>query len=234
MGGVVGRYELVYGLLSRSLHRFDGVGEDEGVEVHHDGVQNALVLRDPIALEYHVQDLLVVLAEHLEPAGITLRQDIIVLTPDSNRSCHGAIHHDHHDRQVHRARHEQDLVHQGEALGRGSRKTPHPCGLGGHAGAHRAVFALHRHKVGVQATICDELRDVLDDRGLGGDGVGGHELRPREDGAIGSGVVPGHHSMNGTCHTAPLGLQATTSSVACMRMAPVGHTWAQIPHPLQW
>ena len=64
---------------------------------------------------------------------------------------------------------------------------------------------------------------MLDDVGLGRDGVGGHDVRVAEADGLGDG--------GGRFHSDAFFGHQSTSSI--MLMQAVGHSWGQMPQPLQ-
>jgi hypothetical protein len=86
--------------------------------------------------------------------------------------------------------------------------------------------------------IGDKLRERLDDRGLGGDGIDGHNVRVDLAHGVRGGLRARQQgeSFRGYTHTSSPAFVARAGVIAAssiMVMAPVGQTCEQIPHPLQ-
>jgi hypothetical protein len=112
------RQEAVDRLLVGDLGHHHRVREHERVLADQHRQQDARVLGQPVRRQDRVEDLLVVLAVELDPAGVAQCEGVAVVDPDVPRRAEGPVDRHHHDRQPEETGGEHVLGHVSEAVGR--------------------------------------------------------------------------------------------------------------------
>ena len=227
-------------LLGGNLDRHDGVGQDVAVVTDHDrGVEG---LGDLVGLNDGIDDLLVVAAVDLNPARVALGHRVLLVVEHVPRGGHGAIDAAHDQRQPPAGGPMDQLAHVGQAVGAGRGERARAHGRRADAHGQRAVLALDGDVLRLQLPPLDKLRQVLRHLGLGRDGIGGDDLDAAQLRAQGHGFVAGNDGGLGLRYYGQCTLlqdspsscaSASAVASATMVMASVGHSSAQIPHPLQ-
>ena len=177
-------------------------------------------------------------AVHLDPAGVALGDGVLVVVPDTPGRAHGPVDHAHDDGQP-RARGPVDLlVHVEQAVGAGGGEGPRAGRAGGDAGRQGGVLALDGDVLGLHLAGLDELGELLGERSLRRDGIGGDHLGAGQLDPQGGGDVAVLDYVHGRGPSVRAGLRLLValcrSASSTMVMALVGHSSAQMAQPLQY
>ena len=215
--GLVGRQEGPHLLGLEDVDDLEGVREIEGVENDHDGEHHRF--GDLERLHDRVLRLLVALAVDLEPAGVALREGVVLVGPDAPRRADRAVDVHQHDRKPGPDRPMDDLVHEEKPLRRGRREGPHAGRGSADARGERAVLGLDRDELRVELPLGAHLGEKLHDLRLGSYRVRGDHLDVAGAHAVAHGVVT-HDNL----------LHLPSSRV---EMALRGHSVTQTRQPLQ-
>ena len=174
VGRLERRQELRHLLLLRDGEGHVGVRQEVAVVAHHH--RDAGGLRHAEGLQGVVDDLLVVAGVDLDPAGVALRDGVLVVVPDVPGSADGPVGHAHDDGQPRARGPVHLLVHVEQPVGAGGGESPRAGRARADADGQCRVLALYRDVPGVHLARLDELGELLGERRLRGDGIGGHHL----------------------------------------------------------
>ena len=213
IGGEVG-VDLV---LLGNVDDFVGMREGEGVEDDHG--RDADRFGDLEGLDGGVDDFLVARDVELHPAGVPLAEAVVLVRPDRPAGGHGPVDVAHDDRQPSARGPMEQFMHQGQALGRCRGERPGPGDGRADAGGHGRMLGFDLDELRLERSVGAHFRKQLDDLGLRGDRVSGDDLGSGEHRPVGQGVIA-HDDFS-----------HFRSSTITMHF--IGHSAAQIPHPLQ-
>jgi hypothetical protein len=87
------------------------------------------------------------------------------------------------------------------------------------------MFGFHRNEVRLQLSVGDQFGKVFDDMRLRRDRVGRNDVHIR--------LLDRFRGGDRYFHSNPFSHDYFSSSSTTIVIAPVGHSFAQIPHPLQ-
>ena len=222
--------ELGDGLVVHELAAFHGVRGDEAVERGDRGQQDAVVLSCADSDKRVVVGFLGVLRKEHQPARVSGEHDIAVVAVDVDGRGDRAVGVCHDDRQAQAGGDRQLLGHIGEALAGRRGEGAGTGSAGADASRHRGMLAFHRHVLRVDAAVGHEFREVLDDSGLRGDGVGKERVRLRLTVSLGDHLVAVGRENFDFSHD----YSSPASDSSTILMVPNLHSAAQMPQPLQW
>jgi len=187
---LVGRQEFPDPVGRRYGDGHHGVGQDEAVVADHDGAIDRF--GDPVGLDYRIEDLLIVTAVDLDPAGVTLGEGVLLVVEDRPGRPDAAVYAAHDDGKPGAGGPVELLVHVEQAVGAGGGEHPGAhCGSGDAYGQGR-MFPFDPDVFGLQFAALDVLGEDLRQLGLRGNGIGGDDLHGAEFGPDGRRGVTGH------------------------------------------
>ncbi len=174
--GFEGYQEAVDRLGLRQFKGHVGVRKDVAIVTEHD--RDVHPFGQIKGLNNAVDDLLMVARVDLNPAGVALRDGILLVVPDIPGRAHGPVHHAHDQRQSRTRGPLHLLVHVEQAVGAGGGKGPGPGRTGGHADRQGRMLALDRDVFGAHLAGVDHLGKLLGERRLRGNGIGRNRRSP--------------------------------------------------------
>ena len=232
VGRLVGAHELRHGGVVHELAALVGVARGEAVERGENRQHDLGVLSNAEGAHRVVVGLLGVLGKHYDPTGVAHAHDVGVVGVDVDGRRDGAVDVGHDDGQAHAGGDGQLLVHERKALRGGRSHGARAGSRRADGGAHGRVLALDVDVLGVHAAIGHELVELLDDDGLGRDGVRRHDIGLSLAQRVGDHDVAGCCQDGLGCHYACTSLCFASCSLT-MEMAPNLHSRAHTPQPLQ-